>query len=56
METGGGADRTCSEDRKAAGGRGTTVGAGGTGNGLVKGWTADVCSVGGAGISMFPGA
>ncbi|PKI37331.1 hypothetical protein CRG98_042273, partial [Punica granatum] len=31
METGGGADRTCSEDRKVAGGGGTTEGAGGGG-------------------------
>ncbi|OWM77028.1 hypothetical protein CDL15_Pgr010116 [Punica granatum] len=36
METGGGADRMCSEDR--------------------KGWTVDVCSVGGAGASTFSGA
>ncbi|PKI55770.1 hypothetical protein CRG98_023838 [Punica granatum] len=37
METGGGADKMCSEDRKVAGGRGTAAGAGGCGNGLVKG-------------------
>ncbi|OWM67444.1 hypothetical protein CDL15_Pgr027201 [Punica granatum] len=56
METGGGADRMCSADRKAAGGRGTTEGAGGGGNCLVKGWTVDVYSVGGAGASTFSGA
>ncbi|PKI33360.1 hypothetical protein CRG98_046249 [Punica granatum] len=56
METGGGANKTCSEDRKVAGGRGTAMGAGGGGNWLVKGRTVNVCSVGGAGASMFSGA
>ncbi|PKI49528.1 hypothetical protein CRG98_030065 [Punica granatum] len=37
METGGGADKACSEDKNAAGGRGTAVGAGGGGKGLVNG-------------------
>ncbi|PKI58386.1 hypothetical protein CRG98_021204 [Punica granatum] len=37
MEIGGGADRACSEDKNVTGGRGTAVGAGGDGNGLVKG-------------------
>ncbi|XP_031374108.1 uncharacterized protein LOC116188775 [Punica granatum] len=55
MEIGGGADRACSEDRNVAGGRGTAVGAGGGGNGLVKGCTVDVCSVGGAGASVLFG-
>ncbi|PKI75389.1 hypothetical protein CRG98_004218 [Punica granatum] len=56
METSGGADRTCSEDRKVAGGRGMAVGADGGGNWPVKGWTVDACSVGSAGASMFSGA
>ncbi|PKI62000.1 hypothetical protein CRG98_017586 [Punica granatum] len=42
MGTGRGTDRTCPENRRVAGGRGTAVGAGGGGYGLVK-----VCSVGG---------
>ncbi|OWM64344.1 hypothetical protein CDL15_Pgr009267 [Punica granatum] len=33
MEIGGGADKACSEDKNAAGGRGTAVGAGGGGKG-----------------------
>ncbi|PKI59637.1 hypothetical protein CRG98_019974 [Punica granatum] len=56
METGGGADRMCSEDRKVVGGRGTAVGADDGGSWVVKGWTADVCSVGSAGASIFSGA
>ncbi|PKI41908.1 hypothetical protein CRG98_037702 [Punica granatum] len=56
IETGGGADRMCSEDRKVAGGRETAVGAGGGGYRLVKGWATDVCSVGGTGTSTFSGA
>ncbi|PKI32732.1 hypothetical protein CRG98_046877, partial [Punica granatum] len=47
METGGGADRMCSEDRKAAGGRGTAVGAGGGGYGPGVGSVIGPCLGGG---------
>ncbi|OWM70929.1 hypothetical protein CDL15_Pgr019170 [Punica granatum] len=56
METGLGADRMYSEDKKVAGGRGMAGGGGGGRSWVVKGWTVDVCSVGGVGASMFSGA